>query len=179
MFLREDGHATVVLLVFPHFTDGKTEAWRGSVSQSQDCGFQAAGAHGGAGGGQQSGGCGVGTGGSGHRLSQAPSPLPAAGGSAVGTGLPQGQCVQRGQGSQSSLSCPGPGLSVGLAGSPDPAPLEGVNPVPLSFRTNTTMLLMKSSRPSGECGTCRGGRGLTGWAPTQATPPVLSGLTCL
>ena len=42
-----------------------------------------------------------------------------------------------------------------------------LNPVPLSFRTNTTMLLMKSSRPSGECGTCWGGAWGWGlrWAP--------------
>lgn len=43
-----------------------------------------------------------------------------------------------------------------------------LNPVPLSFRTNTTMLLMKSSRPSGECGTCWGGAWGWGlrWAPS-------------
>lgn len=45
-----------------------------------------------------------------------------------------------------------------------------LNPVPLSFRTNTTMLLMKSSRPSGECGTCWGGAWEWGlrWAPAPS-----------
>lgn len=42
--------------------------------------------------------------------------------------------------------------------------LQGVNPVPLSFRTNTTMLLMKSSRPSGECAPA-GRRGCPSWGP--------------
>lgn len=48
-----------------------------------------------------------------------------------------------------------------------------LNPVILSFRTNTMMLLMKSLRPSGECGTCRAGSGLgPGPIPIfQASPP--------
>lgn len=104
---------------------------------------------------------GAGRGGSGRRLH--PRPLP--------------HCVLRRDRSSPRVACP---VWAGVpeqqllprAGSPHPASPEGVNPVPLSFRTNTMMLLMKSSRPSGECGTCRGGR-----APVQATPAVLSGLT--
>lgn len=50
---------------------------------------------------------------------------------------------------------------------------SALNPVTLSFRTNTMMLLMKSSRPSGECGTCRRASGLgPGLIPIfQASPP--------
>lgn len=106
-----------------------------------------------------------------------PCPLPPGKGVLQEQVFPKGGVSSVGRGPRAAPHALGWGWLLGPAGSPHPASLEGVNPVPLSFRTNTTMLLMKSSRPSGECGTCRGGRGLTGWATTQATPPVLSGLT--
>lgn len=64
----------VELLVLPRFTDGKTEAWRGSVSQNQACGSQATVAPGGWGEESPKDGGGGGRGGSGRRLH--PRPLP-------------------------------------------------------------------------------------------------------
>lgn len=169
----------VELLVLPRFTDGKTEAWRGSVSQNQACGSQATVAPGGWGeeSRRMGAGAGAGAGGEGQGGDSIPGPCPAAcwwGGQCCRSRSSQGRHVQPGQGSQSSTSGPRPEPSGRPSWSLPLASLEGVNTVPLSFRTNTTMLLTKSSRPSGECGTCRGGQGLTGWAPRSSPPPGLS-----
>lgn len=135
----------------------EAEACRGSGTQSQACGCQAAGVPRRA------------LGKEGWRLDSSPAPsllccllgTPKAGVLLVaGTPVPW---VGKRSGNASGLERLPP-----LAAPVTKAGGTALNPVPLSFRTNTTMLLMKSSRPSGECGTCWGGAWGWGlrWAPS-------------
>ena len=163
----------------------ETEACGGSGTQTQACGFQAAGAPGGS----------PGEGGSGASSPSQSLPRSPLGGRALQEqALPEPACPTwqdmapalwmelsgGSRGSGNEAGSPG-GCSTRLLWSP-PSPERGgtaLNPVPLSFRTNPTMLLRKSARPSGECGACWGGA--SGWAspefpaaPQPCAPPFLS-----